>query len=57
MLPWVESGYLRMALTSTHEFTQLLKAWTTGDESALGKLTPLAYEQLRQVAQSYMSRE
>jgi len=46
-----------MALTSTHEFTQLLKAWTTGDESALGKLTPLAYEQLRQVAQSYMSRE
>jgi RNA polymerase sigma factor (TIGR02999 family) len=46
-----------VALTSTHEFTQLLKAWTTGDESALGKLTPLAYEQLHQVAQRYMSRE
>jgi RNA polymerase sigma factor (TIGR02999 family) len=46
-----------MALSSTHEFTQLLRAWTTGDESALGKLTPLAYEQLRQVAQRYMGRE
>jgi RNA polymerase sigma factor (TIGR02999 family) len=46
-----------MALPSTHEFTQLLKAWTTGDESALGKLTPLAYEQLHRVAQRYMAGE
>jgi RNA polymerase sigma factor (TIGR02999 family) len=42
---------------STHEFTQLLKAWTGGDQSALGKLTPLAYEQLRQVARRYMAGE
>ncbi|MGA2190604.1 MAG: sigma-70 family RNA polymerase sigma factor [Steroidobacteraceae bacterium] len=46
-----------MAPPSTHEFTQLLKAWTTGDESALQKLTPLAYEQLHQAARRYMSRE
>jgi RNA polymerase sigma-70 factor, ECF subfamily len=38
-----------------HEVTQLLKAWTTGDEQALEKLTPLVYEQLRRVAQHHMA--
>lgn len=46
-----------MVLPSTHEVTQLLKAWTTGDEQALEKLTPLVYEQLHQVAQRYMAGE
>ena len=46
-----------MALPSTHEVTQLLKAWTTGDEQALEKLTPLVYEQLHRVAQRYMAGE
>jgi len=40
-----------MVLQSTHEVTQLLKAWTTGDEQALEKLTPLVYRRLHQVAQ------
>ena len=44
-----------MAPTSTHEVTQLLKAWTTGDEQALEKLTPLVYEQLHRAAQHYMA--
>jgi len=44
-----------MALPSTHEVTQLLKAWTTGDEQALEKLTPLVYEQLHRVARHYMA--
>jgi hypothetical protein len=44
-----------MALPSTHEVTQLLKAWTTGDEQTLEKLTPLVYEQLHRVAQHYMA--
>jgi RNA polymerase sigma-70 factor, ECF subfamily len=39
----------------SHEVTQLLKAWTTGDERALEKLTPLVYEQLRRVAQHHMA--
>ena len=39
----------------SHEVTQLLKAWTTGDEQALEKLTPLVYEQLRRVAQHHMA--
>jgi RNA polymerase sigma factor (TIGR02999 family) len=46
-----------MALPSTHEVTQLLKAWTTGDEGALQKLTPLVYEQLHRVAQRCMAGE
>jgi len=44
-----------MALSSTHDVTQLLKAWTAGDEQALEKLTPLVYEQLHRAAQHYMA--
>jgi RNA polymerase sigma factor (TIGR02999 family) len=44
-----------MVLSSTHEVTQLLKAWTTGDERALEKLTPLVYRQLHQAAQRCMA--
>jgi RNA polymerase sigma factor (TIGR02999 family) len=46
-----------MVLPSTHEVTQLLKAWTTGDEQALEKLTPLVYGQLHRVAQGCMAGE
>jgi RNA polymerase sigma-70 factor (ECF subfamily) len=46
-----------MALPSTQDVTQLLKAWTTGDEEALQKLTPLVYRQLHRVAQRYMAGE
>jgi RNA polymerase sigma factor (TIGR02999 family) len=44
-----------MTVPSTHEITQLLKAWSAGDERALEKLTPLVYEQLHRVAQRYMA--
>jgi RNA polymerase sigma factor (TIGR02999 family) len=44
-----------MVLPATHEVTQLLKAWTGGDEQALEKLTPLVYRQLHQVAQRCMA--
>ena len=44
-----------MALASSHEVTQLLKAWTAGDQNALEKLTPLVYDQLHRVAQRYMA--
>ena len=43
-----------MVLPSTHEVTRLLKAWTTGDEQALEKLTPLVYEELHRRAHYYM---
>jgi hypothetical protein len=44
-----------MAQPSAHEVTQLLKAWTTGDERALEKLIPLVYEQLHRVAHHCMA--
>ena len=46
-----------MDLPSTHDVTQLLKAWTTGDEQALEKLTPLVYEELHRMAQRCMAGE
>jgi len=45
----------QVAVSPTHEVTQLLKAWTAGDEQALEKLAPLVYEQLHRVAQHYMA--
>lgn len=44
-----------MGLSNSHEVTQLLKAWTAGDQNALERLTPLVYEQLHRVAQRYMA--
>jgi len=41
----------------THQITQLLQAWGAGDEGALGQLMPLVYNDLRRVAQCYMSKE
>src|SRR5919202_5445976 len=46
-----------MPQPSTHEVTQLLIAWSDGDKSALDKLMPLVYEELRRLAHHYMSRE
>jgi len=37
--------------------TRLLSAWRAGDSNALGRLTPLVYEELRELAHRYMRRE
>jgi RNA polymerase sigma factor (TIGR02999 family) len=42
---------------STHHATALLLAWTAGDQGALDRLTPLVYDQLRQLARRHMRRE
>src|ERR1700731_2869096 len=39
------------------EITQLLVAWSHGEETALETLTPIIYEELRRLAQSYMRQE
>lgn len=44
-----------MGIPPSHEVTQLLKAWTAGDQKALEELIPLVYEQLHRVAQHYMA--
>jgi RNA polymerase sigma factor (TIGR02999 family) len=39
------------------EITGLLKAWSTGDEEALNRLTEHVYPELRRMARRYMSNE
>lgn len=46
-----------MAAPPAHEVTKLLRAWGSGDEQALEKLTPLIYDQLHRVARRYMADE
>ena len=46
-----------MRTPSPHEVTRLLDAWSQGDKSALDKLTPLVYGDLRRRAHSYMKRQ
>jgi RNA polymerase sigma factor (TIGR02999 family) len=50
-------GLDEAASASTHEVTLLLKAWSSGDQGALQRLTPLVYAQLHRLAHNYMSRE
>ena len=42
---------------SQHELTQLLLAWSDGDEAALAKLTPLVEAELHRLARRYMGQE
>jgi RNA polymerase sigma-70 factor, ECF subfamily len=44
-------------MTSEHEITELLKAWSDGDPQAFDKLVPLVDAELRKVAHAYMRRE
>ena len=44
-------------MASPHEITRLLKEWANGAQSALDALTPLVYEELRRLAESYMRSE
>ena len=39
------------------QITTLLRAWSDGDEAALGALVPLVEAELRRLAHAYMSRE
>jgi RNA polymerase sigma-70 factor, ECF subfamily len=41
----------------SNEVTELLKAWSAGDEEALDRLTPLVYRELHRAAQRYMARQ
>jgi len=39
------------------DVSQLLRAWSDGDRSALDKLTPIVYEELRRLARRYLRGE
>ena len=44
-------------MTAPSEATDLLLAWSSGDESAFDKLVPLVHAELRRLAQRYMRHE
>lgn len=46
-----------MADPTPHVVTQLLQEWSQGDETALDKLIPIVYDELRRQAANYMRRE
>jgi RNA polymerase sigma-70 factor (ECF subfamily) len=46
-----------MRAPSSHEATELLRAWSRGEEGALAKLVPLVYDELHRQARRYMKRE
>lgn len=54
------SGKIRLTLmddTSSPPVTQLLLAWSAGDEQALARLMPVVYAELRRIAHRRMSLE
>jgi RNA polymerase sigma-70 factor, ECF subfamily len=44
-------------MSTQQEITQLLLAWSDGDQAALERLTSLVYEELRRLAKRYLGRE
>lgn len=46
-----------MTIESAHELTQLLVAWSNGNQSALEELLPLVERELQRLAHYYLRRE
>ena len=46
-----------MTTSPNKDVSQLLTAWSEGDEAALDQLTPLVYNELHRLARRYMRRE
>lgn len=46
-----------MPLPQSQDVTTLLRAWSRGDGTALERLTPLIYDELRRLARSHIRRE
>ena len=46
-----------MMTPSPEEVSQLLVAWSNGDQAALDKLMPLVYDELHRLAKRYMARQ
>src|SRR3954468_14473935 len=46
-----------MTATSSQDVTQLLAAWSEGDEAAFAQLVPIIQSELRRLARHYLKRE
>ena len=44
-------------MASSKEVTRMLKDWNNGDSSALEKLIPIVYDELKRIASGYLRRE
>ena len=44
-------------MASPEEVTELLLAWSNGEEEALNRLIPIVYDELRRIASRHMDRE
>jgi RNA polymerase sigma factor (TIGR02999 family) len=44
-------------MSTTHEITKLLVAWSNGNREALDQLAPLVHAELRRLARSYLAKE
>jgi RNA polymerase sigma factor (TIGR02999 family) len=44
-------------VTSTDNLTELLRDWRQGDRTALERLMPVVYDEIRRIAHRYMDRE
>jgi len=52
------AGHARVEMAEPNEaITEILLAWGDGDESALERLMPIVYAELRRLAHRYMNRE
>ncbi len=47
----------KMTNTPAHEVTELLRAWSNGDQAALEKLAPLVDDELHRLAKAYLAQE
>jgi RNA polymerase sigma-70 factor (ECF subfamily) len=56
-LPAPRRGKRLMAAASPQDITDLLLAWSQGNQDALQKLTPLVYGELHRLAHRYMAGE
>src|SRR5690349_24997913 len=50
-------GIIRPMIDTGRDVSALLRAWSGGDQSALGRLTPIVYRELHALARRYMRRE
>jgi RNA polymerase sigma-70 factor (ECF subfamily) len=48
---------LQSGVPAGENASALLRAWSEGDQGALGRLTPIVYEELRRLARRYMRGE
>ncbi len=53
----IRSLYCNNLGIASQEFTQLLINWRNGDKSALDKMTPVVYDELRRLARHFLAAE